>query len=253
MDPAAAAAVAVLAAVGAALLALGGWLGWRHRGYRRAVRPHDFAGELARLGDDSTLDPAARQMVSPAELDRSSLRIDSKLGAGEFGELWRGGWAAGEGAAQTKPVAIRRVKTGRFVHGRAGSPPSFARWLLGRRAADDPAGGIAIEETEQALLEEAALLAQVPAHPNVAGLHGVVTAGSPRLLVLTYCANGSLLDLLRAVTLGGGPRLWLSRAQRLAFGLDIARGMEHLARHRIVHRNLAALRQRSPLFPNPGS
>ena len=36
---------------------------------------------------------------------------------------------------------------------------------------------------------------QVPSHLNVVGLVGVVTDGSPKLLVMAYCENGALASV----------------------------------------------------------
>ena len=35
-------------------------------------------------------------------------------------------------------------------------------------------------------------------HENVIQMHGVVTSGQPKLIVLELCVNGSLLDHVRA-------------------------------------------------------
>ena len=62
--------------------------------------------------------------------------------------------------------------------------------------------------TERDLLREAMVLAQVAGHTNVASLLGVVTSGTPTLLVLKYCSNGTLLNLLH-FRHANGPELTL--------------------------------------------
>lgn len=52
------------------------------------------------------------------------------------------------------------------------------------------------------------VLAQVAGHTNVASLLGVVTSGTPTLLVLKYCSNGTLLNLLH-FRHANGPELTL--------------------------------------------
>ncbi len=65
---------------------------------------------------------------------------------------------------------------------------------------------------------------------------GVVTKGSPMMLVLQYCEHGSLLSFLKAHTGLSDLRL----DSKLKILLDIARGMAYLANMNMVHRDLAA-------------
>ena len=48
-------------------------------------------------------------------------------------------------------------------------------------------------------------MAQVSMHPNLVTLIGVVSAGEPKLLVLSYCEHGSLLSALVARGRDAGP------------------------------------------------
>lgn len=94
------------------------------------------------------------------------------------------------------------------------------------------------EKKKTDLRREAVLMAQLVGHVNVVELLGVVTAGKPMMLLISYCENGSLLSQLR------------NRAQRTdafsitakwTFGKQICAGMQFLAQKRVVHRDLASL------------
>jgi serine/threonine protein kinase len=96
-------------------------------------------------------------------------------------------------------------------------------------------------EAVEELIHEAAVMAQVSTHPNLVSLVGVVTSGSPKMLLLSFCELGSLLGFLRAKAdactgVGSG----ISHQERLRIAADIAKGMEHLTAHRFIHRDLAA-------------
>ena len=69
---------------------------------------------------------------------------------------------------------------------------------------------------------------------------GVVTSGSPYILVLAYCDHGSLLSKLRTRAAAGNP---LPLAHKLELAGHTARGMQHLSGH---HTTLRATNK--PLF-----
>ncbi|XP_028404316.1 tyrosine-protein kinase abl-1-like isoform X2 [Dendronephthya gigantea] len=83
-------------------------------------------------------------------------------------------------------------------------------------------------------------------HENVVNLIGVCSSqGGPFYLIVEYCDNGSLLEYLRKhepipeyVNLE--KRETLSLEWKLRCTLEICRGMEYLAKNKIVHRDLAA-------------
>lgn len=56
---------------------------------------------------------------------------------------------------------------------------------------------------------------------------------------MAFCEHGSLASFLRKRAASLGAQDWLSPAQRLRAVTDIACGMEHLAAHEIIHRDLA--------------
>ena len=50
------------------------------------------------------------------------------------------------------------------------------------------------------LIREAALMAQMDPHPNIVSLVGVVTRGTPKMLLISLAQHGSLLDYLRGAS-----------------------------------------------------
>jgi serine/threonine protein kinase len=94
---------------------------------------------------------------------------------------------------------------------------------------EDVTGGTG--ETD--LLREASLMALVEHHKHIVGLVGVVTSGTPLMLLLTYCEHGALGACLKKQGLP-------PTKSKLELGLDVALGMEHLATSNFVHRDLAA-------------
>ena len=87
---------------------------------------------------------------------------------------------------------------------------------------------------EQELIDEAIIMALVPHHDNVLTLIGVVTRNEPKMLIIPYCEHGELLDYLRKRI---GRLDWQEKS---TFALQVARGMQWLARYHCVHRDLAA-------------
>ena len=78
---------------------------------------------------------------------------------------------------------------------------------------------------------------QASGHDNVVALLGVVTVGTPVMLLVSYCEHGSLLGQLR----NRAQRLdHFSVVAKLQYGVQLCRGMAYLASKRIVHRDLAA-------------
>ena len=79
---------------------------------------------------------------------------------------------------------------------------------------------------------EATLMMQLPDHENVVRIIGVVTVGSPLLLVISFCEHGSLLHYLNMYRVSLASKLQLSR--------NIAAGMAHIAKCSFIHRDIAA-------------
>lgn len=92
------------------------------------------------------------------EIERSSLHMTKRLGAGQFGEVWEGMWNG------TTPVAVKTLKTGTM------SPEDF--------------------------LAEAAIMKKLR-HEKLIQLYAVCTRLEPIYIVTELMKNGSLLDYLQ--------------------------------------------------------
>ncbi len=93
------------------------------------------------------------------EINRRQIRLNKKLGAGQFCEVWEGVWNG------TTSVAVKTLKTAPFV-----SPAEF--------------------------LLEAALMKKLR-HPNLVQVYTVCTREDPIYVVTELMKGGSLLDHLR--------------------------------------------------------
>lgn len=65
-------------------------------------------------------------------------------------------------------------------------------------------------------------MAQVGLHPNLVSLIGVITSGSPRVILLSYCEHGSLLSMLKTAAAKGTP---VTAAAKQHMAVEISRGM----------------------------
>jgi len=93
------------------------------------------------------------------EIERSSIRLIKKLGAGQFGEVWQGLWN------NTTPVAVKTLKP----------------------------GTMGVSE----FLEEAALMKKLR-HQKLIQLYAVCTREEPIYIITELMKHGSLLEYLRS-------------------------------------------------------
>jgi serine/threonine protein kinase len=187
--------------------------GVRFHRYQLSMRPIDFDELNKKMLENGTI--ASGQLYrdrKPRELRRSSLVLLQQVGSGAFGAVWKA--TLDESATTGLPeyqVAAKTVLT-------SGTPTMLAA------AADD-------------LTTEATVMAQLAGHRNVVSIIGVVTSGTPLILVLAYCDHGSLMGHLAKRAARGAA---VAAAFKIDFGAQTARGMEHLAGRHFVHRDLAA-------------
>lgn len=178
----------------------------------------DQLGRAAAMGAASASDGTTFGI--PREVDRKSLTMLSKLGNGAFGDVWKA--LLDESASLGVPGFTVAVK----VCSDLGGPG------------------------EAEIVKEAAIMAQVPLHRNVVPLIGVVSVGSPLLLIESICDNGSLLAYLKRCkpkpddnhdgTTVADSNAPLTLHGKLQAATDVARGMAHLGSCSLVHRDLAA-------------
>ena len=193
-------------------------------GYGRAVvkshttdPPVDFAKEVARMRESGDLDPAADDGVDseeciPREIPRAHIELLGQVGRGQFGEVWKA--VLSENGNIPSMVAVKQA------------------WSLEEHEGDARLG-VHIRD----FMREAIVMASISPHINVVSVVGVVTAGVPLMLLVSYCEHGSLLSYLKDQLAQSEPVL--SRT-KLSMALSIAKGMAHLSAAHVVHRDLAA-------------
>ena len=180
----------------------------KYRAYQISMKQFDFEAEISRLLKNGELDDdQAETTQTPREIGRRFVTITQKLGSGAFGDVCQAILDADQSrGVPAYPVAVKTVRDG-----------------FGEAASE--------------LFREAAVMQQVAGpgtgHPNLVSIIGVVTKGTPLLLILSLCDRGSILDVVKAE---GG----LSWEKKVWLMLGSALGMAHLAEKSFVHRDLAA-------------
>ncbi len=114
--------------------------------------------EPCRVSEKPQTAGLSRQANEEWEIDRRQIRLNKKLGAGQFGEVWEGIWNG------TTQVAVKTLKPGTM---------SVAEFL-----------------------QEAALMKKLR-HPKLIQLYAVCTKEEPIYIITELMKNGSLLDYLR--------------------------------------------------------
>ncbi|XP_006997222.1 ephrin type-A receptor 1 [Peromyscus maniculatus bairdii] len=146
-------------------------------------------------------DPAQGALDFAQELDPGWLIVDTVIGEGEFGEVYRG--ALRLPSQDCKTVAIKTLKD---------TSPDGQWWNF---------------------LREATIMGQFN-HPHILRLEGVVTKRKPIMIVTEFMENGALDAFLKE------REDQLAPGQLVAMLLGIASGMNYLSGHNYVHRDLAA-------------
>mmetsp|Transcript_11451 Transcript_11451/g.29249 ORF Transcript_11451/g.29249 Transcript_11451/m.29249 type:complete len:742 (-) Transcript_11451:85-2310(-) len=175
----------------------------------KAFRPHDFTAELQKLLNEGVIRMVEGQnRRMPPELPREKVRLLDVLGAGAFGEVYKG-------------LILNKVSG---TTSRESMQPVAVKTLKG-------VSGDVNREEKDALMAEATIAAQFE-HPNVIELIGVVTSGLPLMIIFELCEGGEL----KAVVSSGN----VSASQKTKWLFGIAKGMAYLAELGFVHRDLAA-------------
>jgi serine/threonine protein kinase len=175
-----------------------------------ARKPVDFQCTFDRMKKNGDFAPDSGGMVKiPREIRRRDLELIERIGQGAFGDVWKA--ILDETHTRGNPSFTVAVKT-----------------------VSDPKVHITGSDD---LLSEAALMAQVTDHPNLVSIIGVITSGDPYALVLQYCNEGSVLAHLKQKFAGGDA---VSQPVKMIMGVEVASGMEHLGKLKLIHRDLAA-------------
>ena len=124
----------------------------------------------------------SHETANQREIDRSSLQFNKTglLGAGQFGEVFKGTWNG------RIPVAIKSLKPGSMK--------------------------------KESFLEEASIMRKLK-HKNLITLYAVVTKTDPILIVTELMSKGSLLDFLRNEGRGLGLKTLVYFASQVAQGM----------------------------------
>ncbi|XP_029417218.1 ephrin type-A receptor 1 isoform X1 [Nannospalax galili] len=135
------------------------------------------------------------------ELDPACLNVDTVIGEGEFGEVYRGALRLPN--KEYKTVAIKTLKD---------ASPDGHWWNF---------------------LREATIMGQFN-HPHILHLEGVITKRKPIMIITEFMENGALDAFLKE------REDQLAPGQLVAMLQGIASGMNYLSDHNYVHRDLAA-------------
>jgi len=155
------------------------------------------------------------------EFPRVRLRLQTVLGEGNFGKVWKAEVDDICGYEGTILVAVKGVKEN-----------------AAQREKDD-------------LVQEMKIMQEIGPHPNVVTILGVCTQQEPYLLIMEYVMYGKLLTHLREQRMrqssffnfskdGGEAGETLTSKDLNKFAYGVAKGMEFLVSKGVIHRDLAA-------------
>ncbi|KAI9560161.1 hypothetical protein GHT06_014172 [Daphnia sinensis] len=174
------------------------------------------SGSVSPGGNNGPAGGKSAPPASPWEFTRSRLRLQTLIGEGNFGQVWKAEAEDICGCQGTLLVAVKTVKDG------------------------------AAAKEKQELLREMRIMQQVGPHPNVVALLGCCTEQEPFLLIMEYVMYGRLLTFLRDHRSHQTYYNYSTDSEALTsrdlttFAYCVAKGMEYIYSKGVVHRDLAA-------------
>ena len=171
---------------------------WAAPGWSQLTWPDKggAAGSSAGRSFDTSAAPLVMAQLSlcgAAETDDCSLLVATSASSG-----WkarpstiehRGSWQWGDYGGQIGEGAFGDVWKGILDESSAGGVPSY---MVAVKTSKEAKG-----EGAEEMMREATVMAQVSGHPNLVSLIGVVTSGTPLMLLLSLCEHGALLSVLK--------------------------------------------------------
>ena len=158
-------------------------------------------------------DSAPAYLKQPKEIYQRFIRYDfgkaAKLGEGNFGSVFK---------AKLETHALKKGSREQYVAVKSIRP-------------DAPVSA------REALFGEAVLMTQFD-HKNVLQILGVISRRDQSMVILEFCENGSLFDLLRGDENQIYAGLTLNKGMEIA--VEVAHGMAYLSAKKYVHRDIAA-------------
>jgi hypothetical protein len=186
----------------------------KRRAYWELMKPVDFQPHLQRLAGAGIV-AKVNNDKPPRELERKTILLEVELGSGNFGEVWKGTWLEEGKRSTTMRMRKSSSAASRSLKSLASQRVPVAVKTLKN---ETPAGN-------DEFLREASVTWQFN-HENVVKMYGVVTCGTPYLLVLELCAQGELKGYLEQGDTDDAEHYSLGRLFHFLVG--IAEGMKHL-------------------------
>ena len=214
-----------------------------------------FFNANSSVDDSSGEFAAAEVMINEMcieEIPRNSVQMGRRIGGGNFGDVHIG-------TLTKKKTSMAPVVDYAHAGDNPGARHSGSRSSLNLvsllsksktvvfdvaiKKVKDHSGSMSKGEwvvAEEELMKEATVMSLIDDHPNICGLLGVVTKGDPKLVLVSLCSRGSLLDVLKEQRKKTADEPF-TVDQRIDFACEVAAGMAHLAeKHLLIHRDLAA-------------
>jgi serine/threonine protein kinase len=149
------------------------------------------------------VDGLRKQVESKYVINANDLDLDTKLGEGAFGVVYRGRW-------RDIAVAVKQVTSN--------------------------SDRVATEHAQRQFIDEAEMMQTLRPHDNIVTFFGLCL--EPLLIVLQFCPRGSLESLLYDKDVTKQHKFSTEEMHKIALGM--ARGVAHLHSEKVIHRDLAA-------------